>query len=116
MNGLCLTESLLNYAIITCDKENYTKLYNGICETTFKKCFANHKKSFNVTTYKSDKKFCVICHFFNFGIYFVASYSIWSMTLQYLLKLGRPSMNRNNFMVRNFLYIFFLLSKQYIPK
>ena len=27
MNGFCLTKSLLYYATITCDKENYTKLY-----------------------------------------------------------------------------------------
>ena len=41
---------------ITCDKENYTKLYKGICETTFKKRYANQKKSFNVPTYKNDTK------------------------------------------------------------
>ena len=39
MNGLCLTESV--YATITCDKKNYTKLYKGICDTTFKKRYAN---------------------------------------------------------------------------
>ena len=37
-------------------KENYTKLYKGICETTFKKRYRNHKKSFNVPTYKNDTK------------------------------------------------------------
>ena len=56
MNGFCLTKSLLYYATITCDKENYTKLYKGICETTFKKRYANRKKSFNVPTYKNDTK------------------------------------------------------------
>ena len=56
MNGFCLTKSLLYYARITCDKENYTQLYKGICETTFKKRYANHKKSFNVPTYKNDAK------------------------------------------------------------
>ena len=50
MNVLCLTESLLYFATITCDKENYTKLYKGICGTTFKKRHANHKKPFNVPT------------------------------------------------------------------
>ena len=56
MNGFCLTKSLLYYATITCDKENYTKPYKGICETTFKKRYVNHKKSFNVPTYKNDTK------------------------------------------------------------
>ena len=44
------------YATVTCDKENYTKLYKGIYETTFKKRYANHKKSFDVPTYKNDTK------------------------------------------------------------
>ena len=44
------------YATINCDKENYTKLYKGICKTTFKKRYANHKKSFNIPTYKNDIK------------------------------------------------------------
>ena len=35
---------------------NYTKLYKGICEVTFKKCYANHKKSFNVPTYTNNTK------------------------------------------------------------
>ena len=56
MNGFCLTKSLLYYATINCDKENYTKLYEGICETTFKKCYANQKKSFNVPNFKNDTK------------------------------------------------------------
>ena len=34
-------------------KKKITKLYKGIRETTFKKCFANHKKFFNVETYKN---------------------------------------------------------------
>ena len=38
------------------NKEKYTKIYKGICETTFKKRYANHKKSFNVPTYKNDTK------------------------------------------------------------
>ena len=56
MNDLYLTESLLYYATITCDKENYTKLYKGICETTFKRRYANHNKSFNIPAYKNDTK------------------------------------------------------------
>ena len=56
MNDLCLTESLLYYATGICNKESYTKLYKGICETTFKKHYANHKKTINVPTYKNDTK------------------------------------------------------------
>ena len=49
MREACLTEDILYYARINCDDETYRpKLYKGICETTFKKRYANHKKSFNV--------------------------------------------------------------------
>ena len=45
MRGACLTESVLHYARISCDDETYElKLYEGICETTFKKRYA-YKKS-----------------------------------------------------------------------
>ena len=47
MTGACLTENVLYYAKISCDDEKYKpNLYKCICETTFKKCYANHKKSF----------------------------------------------------------------------
>ena len=46
MRGACLTENISYYARISCDDETYKpKLYKGICETTFKKRYANHKKS-----------------------------------------------------------------------
>ena len=49
MNGACLEESLVYYATISCNDKNYKpKLYKGSCETTFKKRYNNHKKSFNV--------------------------------------------------------------------
>ena len=55
MRGACLTENILYYARISCEDETYKpKLYKGICETTFKKCYANHKKSFNVEKNKND--------------------------------------------------------------
>ena len=57
MNGACLKESLVYYATISCNDKNYKpKLYKGSCETTFKKRFSNHKKSFNVPLYKHDTK------------------------------------------------------------
>ena len=58
MRGACLTEKILYYARISCDDETYKpKLYKGICKTTFKKCYANHKKSFNVERNKKGTKF-----------------------------------------------------------
>ena len=56
MRGACLNENILYYARISCDDETYKrKLYKGICETTFKKRYANHKKSF-VEKNKNDTK------------------------------------------------------------
>ena len=37
VNNICLTESSLYYATVTCDEKNYTKLYKRICKTTFRK-------------------------------------------------------------------------------
>ena len=54
--GLCLTESLLYYATVTCHKENNTKLYNGNCKRTFKRRYVNHNNSFNVPTYTNNTK------------------------------------------------------------
>ena len=45
MSGACLQESLVYYAIISCNDKNYKpKLYKGSCETSFKKRYSNHKK------------------------------------------------------------------------
>ena len=53
----CLTENVLYYARISCDNKTYKpKLYKGICVTTFKKRYANHKKSFNAEKNKNDTK------------------------------------------------------------
>ena len=47
IRGACLTENVLYYARICCEAETYKpKLHEGICETTFKKRYANHTKSF----------------------------------------------------------------------
>ena len=57
MRGVSLTENILYNARISCDDETYKmKQYKGICETTFKKRYANHKKSFNVEKNKTDTK------------------------------------------------------------
>ena len=55
--GACLKESLVYYATITCNDKNYkSRLYKGSWETSFKKRYSNHKKSFNVRFYKDDTK------------------------------------------------------------
>ena len=57
MRAACLTENILYYARISCNDETYKpKLYKGICETTFKKSYANHKKFFNVEKNNDDNK------------------------------------------------------------
>ena len=54
----CLPQwNSLYYPRISCGDETYKlKFYKGICETTFKKRYANHKKSFNVEKNKNDTK------------------------------------------------------------
>ena len=57
MRGACLTENILYYARISCGDETYKlKLYEGFFKTTFKKRYANHKKSFNMEKNKNDTK------------------------------------------------------------
>ena len=57
MNGLCLKESLVYYATISCNDKNYKpKLYEESCEISFKKRYSNNKNSFNVPLYKHDTK------------------------------------------------------------
>ena len=51
----CLSNNILYQANITALGENSeTKVYYGICETTFKLRYANHKKSFSHRNRKSD--------------------------------------------------------------
>ena len=57
MNGACLKERLVYYPTISCNDKNYQpKLYKGSCETSFKKRYSNHKKSFNAPLCKHDTK------------------------------------------------------------
>ena len=49
MNWSCLISSILHQAPTKySDIEYKQKRYKGICETTFKKGYENHKKSFNL--------------------------------------------------------------------
>ena len=51
LNQNCLAKSIIYEATISSDIPNYTeKKYIGLCESTFKKRFANHKSSFNHDT------------------------------------------------------------------
>ena len=61
MNGICLMSSILYQATLKCSDSKYkkkkqkkTKKNKGICETTFKKRNANHKKSFMSIKSKND--------------------------------------------------------------
>ena len=48
VNEKYLTNNVLYKASITPNEENpKTKIYYGVCETTFKRRYANHKKTFN---------------------------------------------------------------------
>ena len=51
----CLTTNIVYKAKVTSNNENHQeKVYFGSCETTFKKRFSNHKKSFNLNGYKNE--------------------------------------------------------------
>ena len=57
MKGACLKEVLVYYTTISWNDKNYKpKLYKGSCETSFKKRYSNHNKSFIVPLYKHDTK------------------------------------------------------------
>ena len=49
----CLTKNVIYKATITTANPDTEKEYIGLCETTFKKRYANHKKSFNHEKYKN---------------------------------------------------------------
>ena len=54
MNRLSLKSSIL-YQATKCSNSKYKeKRYKGLCETTFQKRYANHKKSFNLSKSKND--------------------------------------------------------------
>ena len=57
MRQACLTGNISYYTRLSCDNKTYKpKLYKGICETTFKKGYANHKKSLNVEKNENNTK------------------------------------------------------------
>ena len=57
LDGKCLTTNTIYKATVLSDKPGYKdKIYIGLAETTFKKRFANHKKSFRYEKYKSESE------------------------------------------------------------
>ena len=57
MQGNCLAEGIVYIAKISSDIPHYKeKEYKGICNTTFKIRFGNHKKEFNNVRYRNSTK------------------------------------------------------------
>ena len=55
LNNQCLATNIVYEATVTTNAPNYTpKTYIGISEGSFKKRFANHKKSFNHVCYEKE--------------------------------------------------------------
>jgi predicted GIY-YIG superfamily endonuclease len=55
LDGNCLQERTVYEATVTCEDPTYKpRKYIGSAETTFKKRFANHKKSFNIEKYQNE--------------------------------------------------------------
>ena len=56
LNGSVLTDNILYQTRITSDKRNYQekKVYIRLAETTFKKRYSKHRKSFNAEKYKNN--------------------------------------------------------------
>ena len=52
LNGNCQVENIVYEATITCNEQIYGE--NIIAETTFKKRYNNHKRSFNLPMHKND--------------------------------------------------------------
>ena len=60
MNENCLATNVIYEATINANLPNYQeKKYIGLCESTFKKRFANHKSSFNHEGYKNSTSLSV---------------------------------------------------------
>ena len=67
LNRNCQAENILYEATITCNERTYNEnIYIGIAQTTFKKRYSNHKRSFNLPAYKNNteisKEFWKIKH------------------------------------------------------
>ena len=94
MNGLCLMSSILYQATITCSDSKFKqKRYKGICETTFKKRYANHKKSFNLIKSKNDTNLSI--EYWNLKQKQQIPKLTWKIKGQY--KAYKPTLKKRNF-------------------
>ena len=53
LNQRCLDSELVYEATLTSDADNKEMKYIGLCETTFKRRYSNHKQSFSTEKYKN---------------------------------------------------------------
>ena len=82
INGFYLTSSILYQTTVKCgDSEYKSKRYKGICETTFKKSYASHKKSFNLI--KSKKETTLSIEYWNLKQKQQGSRLTWEIKRQY---------------------------------
>ena len=82
INGLCLASSILYQATIKCSDNKYKpKRHKGVCETTFKKRYVNHKKSFNFIRSKNDTSLSI--EYWNFKQKQQAPRLTWEIKGQY---------------------------------
>ena len=55
LNGHCQAEKVIYETTITCNEQTYGEnIYIGIAESTFKKGYSNHKRSFHLAASKND--------------------------------------------------------------
>ena len=93
MNKLCLTSSILYQATIKCSDSKYKqKRYKRICETTFKKRYANQRKSFNLS--KSENDTTLSIEYWNLKQKQQASRLTWEIKGQY--KAYNPTLKKFN--------------------
>ena len=68
MENQCLTPQIVYRADFSNNKDNETKFYYGLKETSFKETYGNHKRSFRHERYENDTEtqntksdFCKLC-------------------------------------------------------
>ena len=54
MQNKCLTQNIVYEATVTNNVDTVEKIYFGLCETSFKKRYSNHTKSFRLKKYSKE--------------------------------------------------------------
>ena len=110
MNVLCFTSSISYQATIKCGDSKYKqKRYKRICETTFKKRYANHRKSFNLS--KSENGTTLSIEYWNLKQKQQASRLKWEIKGQY--KTYYPTLKKCNLCLNEKLTIITIQTKTY---